>query len=48
MFEGYVMTMQAVLDGVWCCDRTVADASDTLVSGQLFAPFPIAAERGEA
>jgi hypothetical protein len=46
VFEGYVMAMQAVLDGVWCCDRTVADVSDALVSGQLFAPFPIAAQRG--
>ena len=48
MFESNAMAMQAVLNGVGVAIAQLAYVSDTLLSGRLVAPFPIAAQTTEA
>jgi LysR family transcriptional regulator, regulator of gene expression of beta-lactamase len=47
-FESNAMAMQAVLDGVGVAIAQLVYVSEALLSGRLVAPFPIAAQTGEA
>lgn len=48
VFESNAMAMQAVLDGVGVAIALLPYVSDALRAGRLVAPFPIAAQTGEA